>query len=89
MQGLSEGSALLGKQVSFAGDSGNTETGTVESVFVSESGDVKLKLEGGKEIDLREVLGISQAATPATSTTPPATPGSETQSETQTNTATS
>src|SRR5688572_8956424 len=64
VQGLSQGSALLGKDVTFAGDSGNTETGTVESVFVAESGDVKLRLHGGKEIDLREVLGISEASAP-------------------------
>jgi flagellar basal-body rod modification protein FlgD len=73
VQGLSQGSSLLGKEVSYAGEDGNTKTGKVESVFVAESGDVKLKLAGGKQIDLREVLGISEAAA-AAAATPPATP---------------
>jgi len=73
VQGLSEGSALLGKQVTYAGDGGNDTTGTVESVFVSQEGDVKLKLTGGKEIDLRAVLGISTAAA-ASANTPATTP---------------
>lgn len=66
VQGLAQGSALLGKEVSYAGDDGNTATGKVESVFVAEGGDVRLRLQGGKEIDLREVLGISETeAAPA------------------------
>jgi flagellar basal-body rod modification protein FlgD len=72
VQGLSQGSALLGKEVSFAGEGGTEATGVVESVFVAESGDVKLKLTGGKEIDMREVLGIAApgAASTGTGTTP-------------------
>lgn len=67
VQGLAQGSALLGKEVSYPGDGGRTASGKVESVFVAESGDVRLRLEDGKEIDLREVLGISEgAAAPAT-----------------------
>jgi flagellar basal-body rod modification protein FlgD len=62
MQGLSEGSALLGKEVTYAGDGGAEAHGTVQSVFVTESGDVKLKLTDSKEIDLRAVLGIAQQA---------------------------
>lgn len=62
VQGLSQGSALLGKEVSYAGEGGMEARGKVESVFVAESGDVKLKLEGGKEIDLRAVLGIRDIA---------------------------
>lgn len=62
VQGLSQGSALLGKEVSYAGEGGTEARGKVESVFVAESGDVKLKLEGGKEIDLRAVLGIRDVA---------------------------
>lgn len=62
VQGLSQGSALLGKEVSYAGEGGTEARGKVESVFVAESGDVKLKLEGGKEIDLRAVLGIRDIA---------------------------
>jgi flagellar basal-body rod modification protein FlgD len=65
MQGLSQGSALLGKEVSYAGEGGTEARGKVESVFVADSGDVKLKLEGGKEIDLRAVLGIRDLANPS------------------------
>ncbi len=60
-QGLSQGSALLGKEVTFAGEGGETSTGTVDSIYVAESGDVRLKLDDGKEVDLRSVLGITQA----------------------------
>ena len=60
-QGLSQGSALLGKEVTFAGEGGETSTGTVDSIYVAESGDVRLKLTDGKEVDLRSVLGITQA----------------------------
>ena len=61
VQGLSQGSALLGKEVTFTGDDGAEQRGNVESVFVAESGEVKLKLDGDREIDLREVLGIAAA----------------------------
>jgi flagellar basal-body rod modification protein FlgD len=78
VQGLSQGSALLGKEVSFAGEDGTAQRGQVESVFVAETGDVKLRLAGGREIDLREVLGIAEVGTgaPSGSTTPPSTSGS-------------
>lgn len=68
MQGLSQGSSLLGKEVSYAGEGGTEARGKVESVFVAESGDVKLKLEGGTQIDLRAVLGIRDVGTPASTT---------------------
>ena len=84
VQGLSEGSALLGKQVSYAGEDGTETTGKVESVFVAETGDVKLKLEGGKEIDLRSVLGISEAAGAAAGTTTGGSTGTSTGSSTGT-----
>lgn len=60
-QGLSQGSALLGKEVTFATEDGQTSSGTVDSIYVAESGDVRLKLTDGKEVDLRSVLGITQA----------------------------
>jgi flagellar basal-body rod modification protein FlgD len=88
VQGLSEGSALLGKQVSYAGEDGTETTGKVESVFVAETGDVKLKLEGGKEIDLRAVLGISEAAGAAANTTT-GTPGTSTGTGSSSSTGTS
>ena len=65
VQGLSEGSALLGKEVTYTGDGGTEAHGTVQSVFVTETGDVKLKLADEKEIDLRAVLGIAQQGTGA------------------------
>ena len=76
VQGLSQGSALLGKEVSFAGEGGTTETGKVESVFVSETGEVKLKLAGGKQIDVREVLGIAESAAAAAAGSTGTTTGS-------------
>lgn len=59
-QGLSQGSALLGKDVEYVGDDGDTLNGTVGSVFVADSGDVQLRLTDGSEIDLRKVLGITE-----------------------------
>jgi len=67
-QGLSEGSALLGKEISYATDDGKTASGTVQSIYVAETGDVRLKLADGKEVDMRSVLGITQPATTATAT---------------------
>lgn len=65
VQGLGEGSALLGKEVTYVGEDGETATGEVASVFVAETGDVRLRLASGTEIDMRSVLGISAAgATP-------------------------
>ena len=61
MNGISEGSALLGKDVTFDDESGNSTTAKVESVFVAETGEVRLKLAGGQEIDLRTVTGIAEA----------------------------
>lgn len=59
VQGLGQGSALLGKEVTYADENGQTASGTVESVYVAESGDVRLKLASGSDINMREVLGIS------------------------------
>ena len=60
-QGLSQGSALLGKEITYAGEGDATASGTVSSIYVAETGDVRLKLTDGKEVDLRQVLGITQA----------------------------
>lgn len=67
VQGLSQGSALLGKEVSYAGEGGVEATGRVESVFVAETGEVRLKLDGDRQIDLRAVLAIrdGSGSTPA------------------------
>lgn len=60
VQGLGQGSALLGRDVSYANQDGVEATGTVKSVYVDEKGTVRLRLEDGKDIDMREVLGISE-----------------------------
>ena len=60
VQGLGEGSALLGKEVTFMGPTGLETTGTVESLYVAETGDIRLRLEDKTEIDMREVIGIGQ-----------------------------
>ncbi|MFO1076350.1 MAG: flagellar hook capping FlgD N-terminal domain-containing protein [Planctomycetota bacterium] len=62
MNGISEGSALLGKDVTFTNAEGQEETAKVESVYINDNGDVHLRLEGDKDIDMREVHGIAQAA---------------------------
>ncbi len=59
LQGLGEGSALLGKEVTWKVD-GVEEKGTVSSVFVTDEGEVRLKLDGDREIAMREVTGIRQ-----------------------------
>ncbi|MCA8941460.1 MAG: hypothetical protein KDB80_02775 [Planctomycetes bacterium] len=60
LQGLSEGSALLGKSVDFVADDGNDRSGVVDSVFVTEEGDVKLRI-GSEELDMRRVTAIRTA----------------------------
>ncbi len=59
LQGLGEGSALLGKEVTWKVD-GVEEKGTVSSVFVTDEGEVRLKLDGDREIPMRDVIGIRQ-----------------------------
>jgi len=56
LQGLSEGSALLGKIVTFqSGD--KTLKGIVDSVFVTQDGEVRLRV-GDAEVDMRQISGI-------------------------------
>ena len=59
MQGLGQGSSLLGKDVTFIDSLGGESQARVDSVYVSEEGDVRLKLGDGSDIDMREVLGIA------------------------------
>lgn len=61
VQGLGQGSALLGKEVSYADDSGQETSAKVQSVYVAQNGDVRLKLEGGHDINMREVIGIAES----------------------------
>ncbi len=63
-QGLSEGSALLGKEVTFTDQNGHDQKDIVGSVFVADNGDVRLKLESGTEVSLRDVHGIANADQP-------------------------
>ena len=61
LQGLSEGSALLGKQVTYDSEEGAEVTGVVNSVYVDDaSGEVRLSIEGGDDISSRQVRAISQ-----------------------------
>ena len=62
-QGLSQGSALLGKSVEYVSEDGTTSAEPVQSVFVAETGDVRLRLASGTEIDMRQVLGITAPTT--------------------------
>ena len=61
-QGLSQGSTLLGQSVEYVTDDGTGGTAEVDSVFVAETGDVRLRLDNGQEIGLRQVLGITRAS---------------------------
>lgn len=75
-QGLSQGSALLGQSVEYLAADGSTGAAAVQSVFVAETGDVRLRLEGGAEIDMRQVLGITAGPGSSAGTTATATPSS-------------
>lgn len=59
LQGLSEGSALLGKQITFDTGNGVLEEGVAESVFVNENGDVRVVIEG-REIGVQQITGVAQ-----------------------------
>ena len=63
LQGLSQSSALLGKDVTFVeGDDGKQiASGTVDAVFVNDQGEVRLKV-GEKEIGLKQITGIKEPA---------------------------
>ena len=65
MQGLSQGSALLGKQISYIDQNGIELSGTVQSVYVGDDGQVHLKLAGSGDVTLRQIKGIND--TPANS----------------------
>lgn len=62
--GLSQGSALLGKEVTWTDANGADAKGVVDSVFVADDGNVKLRLRGGDEVPLRDVHAIANE-TPA------------------------
>jgi flagellar basal-body rod modification protein FlgD len=60
LQGLSEGSALLGKELTYDTGSGTAEKGIAESVFVDQSGEVRIKVSGGQEISVQQVTGVAE-----------------------------
>ena len=62
LQGLSEGSSLLGKELTYDVGSGIPEKGIAESVFVNEGGEVRV-ITGGKEISVQQITGVAQAPT--------------------------
>ena len=59
LQGLSEGSALLGKEVTYTVDGDSTAAGEVDSVYINESGEVRLKV-GEDDISMTQVVAIGQ-----------------------------
>ena len=61
LQGLSEGSTLLGKEVTYNAEDGTTKTGTAEKLFVNEQGEVRVVV-GGDEISIQQVTGIAASA---------------------------
>jgi len=61
LQGLSEGSTLLGKEVTYTAEDGTTKTGTAEKLFVNEQGEVRVVV-GGDEISIQQVTGIAASA---------------------------
>jgi flagellar basal-body rod modification protein FlgD len=59
MQGLSQGSALLGKDVTYRNAQGHDVTDTVTSVYVADDGSVHLKVTGGDDLPLGAVTAIA------------------------------
>ncbi|MEM7199123.1 MAG: flagellar hook capping FlgD N-terminal domain-containing protein [Planctomycetota bacterium] len=71
LQGLSEGSNLLGKEVSFVNSQGEAQSGLVQSVFVNEVGEVRVVVsdeEGKTEIGFDQVVAVSEPDPDASST---------------------
>lgn len=62
LQGLGEGSALLGKEIDWVGPGAQELSGRVESVFIAEDGSVRLRV-GTDEVDLRSVTSIREPGT--------------------------
>jgi flagellar basal-body rod modification protein FlgD len=61
LQGLSEGSTLLGKEVTYEAEDGSSKTGMAEKLFVNEQGEVRIVV-GGEEISIQQVTGIAATA---------------------------
>jgi flagellar basal-body rod modification protein FlgD len=59
LQGLSEGSTLLGKQITYQDENGEERSGIAESVFVDSEGEVRVVV-GGEEISAQQIIGVAQ-----------------------------
>jgi flagellar basal-body rod modification protein FlgD len=59
LQGLSEGSALLGKEVTYAVDGNRTGKGEVNSVYINEEGEVRMRI-GDDDISMSQIVAIGQ-----------------------------
>ena len=59
LQGLSEGSALLGKEVTYAIDGNRTGKGEVNSVYINEEGEVRMRI-GDDDISMSQIVAIGQ-----------------------------
>jgi flagellar basal-body rod modification protein FlgD len=59
LQGLSEGSTLLGKEITYALPTGEEKSGIAESVFVNNEGEVRVVVSG-EEISSQQIVGVSQ-----------------------------
>lgn len=62
LQGLSEGSALLGKQVTYLNDSQQSLQATVQSIYINDQGEVHARLSDGGDVTMRQITAIGQAA---------------------------
>ena len=60
IQGLSEGSALLGKEITFDLGDGVPHKGVAESVFVDDQGEVRIVVDG-EEISASQISGVAEA----------------------------
>ena len=57
LQGFSEGSALLGKKVTYQTSGGDERSGVVDSVFINDQGEVLLRI-GEREVGMSQVTGV-------------------------------
>ena len=64
LQGLSEGSNLLGKEITFDRGDGTEAVGVADSVFVDNEGQVRVVVEG-EEISFDQIIGVSQPSSPS------------------------
>lgn len=61
VQGLSEGSALLGKEITYDDGAGNTLSGEAESVYVDGQGEVHLVVDGD-DITAQQIIGVATSS---------------------------